>query len=189
LLAYYRGFDANVNTLQSALGTPSTGDEILTRYTSGEGVQMFVDVQTAFGATPSTMTVNYTDQDDAAGVSQTFTVLASAAQGKLGYAYSSNGLWVPLAAGDRGVRSVQSCQLSAATGSGTFAICLCKPLCTIPVVQNGATTMHFGMWEGLSSLDAQLLEGDPALSFIWLPASTNVGPLSGSLRSLLVRQL
>ena len=191
LLAYYHGFDANSALAQPTTVTPSTGDTILSsRYTDAEGVMIFGDVQVALGAGAANLTVTYTDQDGATGTTSSRAMLASAVNAKLPYVYTGNGPFLQLASGDRGVKSIQSATLSAGMGvGGTFALCLFKPLLTVPVIQNTATTHNFGMWEGLNNLDAILLGTTPALSAIWIPAATAVGSISGMVKGLNLRTL
>ncbi len=191
LLAYYPSLDSNTSGAQAMLGTPTLGDAIYTRaYQDYEGVMIFADVQVALGAGAANLTVTYTDQDNLSGTTVSTAMLVSSPQGKLPYVYTGNSPFLRLAAGDRGVKSIQSFNLSAGMGAGgTFALCLFKPLLTIPVVQNTSATHNYGMWEGLSNLDAILLETNPALSMIWVPSATAVGTLTGMAKALNVRSI
>jgi hypothetical protein len=190
LLAYYPGFVATVGVYPLTQTTTDVlGTNILPRYTDGEGVMIFADITTALGAVASNLSVIYTDQDGTTGTTDVRTVLASGVQGKLGYVYTGNGPFMRLATGDRGVKSIQSCLLSADTGAGAFALCLFKPLLTIPVIQNTGPTHNYGLWEGISNLDAVLLSGAPALSMIWVPAATTVGTLTGMVKKLDIRSV
>jgi hypothetical protein len=190
MLAYYPSLDSNTAGAQAMLGTPSTGDNIITRFTDAEGVMIFADVQVALGAGAANLTVTYTDQDGNTGTTASIAMIPSAPNGKIPYAYSGNGPFLRLASGDRGAKSIQSFNVSAGMGvGGTFALCLFKPLLTIPVVQNISTTLNAGLWEGIANLDSVLLPGPPALSMIWIPASTSVGNLSGLVKGLNVREL
>jgi hypothetical protein len=49
------------------------------------------------------------------------------------------GPFVPLQAGDAGIRSVQSINLSATYTSGVLNLVLCKPLLTLPITTLGVT--------------------------------------------------
>ena len=173
------------------LGTPSTGDSIYTRaYQDYEGVMIFADVQVALGAGAANLTVTYTDQDGLTGTTSSLAMLVSSPLGKIPYSYNNNSPFLRLASGDRGVKSIQSFTLSAGMGAGgTFALCLFKPLLTIPVIQNVVVNYNHGMWEGIANLEAVLLGTNPALSMIWLPGATVVGTLSGIIKSLNVRSL
>lgn len=108
-------------------------DVTLPRYTNGEGVQMMMVSQTPGTGSASTITVNYTNSD---GVAKSITAAyrTSGAIGVVGSSVNGNltalGPFLPLANGDRGVRSVQSIQLT--TGVGGFGtLVLVKPLFTM----------------------------------------------------------
>ena len=96
----------------------------LTRYTSGVGVMAAVEIYSNIGATPQTVTINYTDQDGNAGQTSYAQDIGGG---------SNDGarrmITMPLADGDTGVRSVQGVTLSGSTGTaGDFGVTLYKPL-------------------------------------------------------------
>lgn len=128
LCLYYPGINANVNTVQNLVNSTA-----LTRYTSGEGLVMWPVVTTALGATASNLSVTYTDHAGNTGNALGMTVPATQSQIVSGLVNSTVGPFLPLAAGDRGVRSVQSVQMSAAMGGGAFALCIGKRLYDIPI--------------------------------------------------------
>lgn len=107
-----------------------TNTASLPRYTDGDGVRAMLVQQTPGTVGSANVTMNYTNS---AGVSKTVTgaarsstiisVLASANS----TAGTATGIFLPLASGDRGVRSVESVQLD--TGIGGFAVLvLVKPI-------------------------------------------------------------
>jgi hypothetical protein len=55
-------------------------------------------------------------------------------------AANNYGPFLPLASGDSGIRSVQTVQLSASSGSGTAALVLCRPLAQITISVSGLMT-------------------------------------------------
>jgi hypothetical protein len=122
--------DANVNTLQTVNSTA------LTRYTTGAGVFLTVEVSTALGATPANLTITYTNQAGTGSRSTTFAMTPSAIVARLQPA--SNGPSAFLQSGDYGVRSIQSAQFSAAMGSGAVALQLFKPLAMVPGIAGNA---------------------------------------------------
>lgn len=190
LLATYQGFDGNTAASQATLGTPTTGDNILTRYTNAEGVLIFADVQTALGATSRALSVVYTDQGGATGTTDSRTTIASVGANTLPWVYDGLGPFFQLAAGDRGVKSIQSCALAVGgTGGGTFALNLFKPLITINVAGIQSSNNNYGRWDGFCDLDAVLLQGSPALSMIWVPAASVAGTLSGTYKKINMRLL
>jgi hypothetical protein len=116
-------------------GTPTTltNGVGLPRYTDGVGVQAVVTVNSALGATQPALTFTYTDQGGTGGnVAAAHT--APAASAPLSTCFLTDGSpFVRLAAGDSGIRSVQSYTLATGT-TGTASLLLCKPLATIPVL-------------------------------------------------------
>lgn len=132
MCGYYPGISMNASTLQNLTGTPSL------RYSNGVGVRASLIITTAPGATAHNLSMSYTDQDGNTGNTLPVTVActASAIAGHIthsGTAANNYGPFLPLASGDRGIRSVQSVQLSAASGAGVAALALFKPLLTIPL--------------------------------------------------------
>lgn len=179
LLALYRGFDGNSNLSQPATVTPNAGDLILPRYTDGKGVMILSDVQVAVGAVAATYTVVYTDQGGATGTTPAHTVLASAAASKVLHQSTISGPFMRLAAGDSGVKSIQSMQLSAATGAGTIALWLCKPLLVVSNAILTSTGHCFGEVRGIDDMAAVEIMSGAALSWVWIPGNTVAPQLQG----------
>lgn len=131
---YYPGINMNVATSQTLVGTPTL------RYANGEGVRAYMVVTATTGATAHNLSASYTDQSGNAGNTLPVTVSCTASAitphiTHSGTAANNYGPFLPLANGDTGIRSVQSVQLSAASGAGTAALVLAKPLLTIPLTQ------------------------------------------------------
>jgi hypothetical protein len=127
---YYPGINMNVNTAQTMVGTPTL------RYTHGVRASLVSTVAT--GATAHSVAMSYTNSDAVAGRALPVTVscTASAIVGHIthaGTAANNYGPYLPLASGDKGVSSVQSVTISAASGAGTAALILYKPITTIPL--------------------------------------------------------
>jgi hypothetical protein len=134
---YYPGINMNSSSAQ----TLTTGTA-LTRYTDGVGLRAFLVPTVAAGATAHNVSLSYTDQGGASGNSLPVTVActASAIVGHIthsGVAANNYGPFLPLASGDTGIRSVQSITISAASGAGTAALVLCRPLATVPITTLG----------------------------------------------------
>ena len=132
LQGYYPGVNMNVATAQTFTGTPTL------RYTNGEGIRAFLVVVTTTGATAHNVALSYTNTAGTAGRTLPVTVscTASAITPQIthsGTAANNYGPFLPLANGDTGIQSVQTLTLSAASGAGTAALCLGKPLLTIPL--------------------------------------------------------
>ena len=105
----------------------------LTRYTDGVGVMAALEIYTGVGSTPTTVSARYTNEVGTAGMITPLTTY-----GGSGF----NDVWrfviLPLAAGDRGVRSVEGVTLSASTGTaGNFGVTLFKPLFAVPIIVSG----------------------------------------------------
>jgi len=118
------------------------------RYADGAGLRAYVVLTVQSGNSTNTpvMTIQYTDQagntGNSFGATVNFTVGGTNIPqvGKIlhsGVAANNYGFFLPLAAGDTGIRSIQSYQLTTAYATATTltaAIVLCKPICTIPIV-------------------------------------------------------
>jgi hypothetical protein len=115
-------------------GTPSTLTPVaLPRYTTGDGVLGVVTVAAALGAASPALTFTYTNQAGTAGrVAAAHT--APAASAPLSTLFLTDGSpFIRLAAGDTGIRSVQSYTIAAGT-TGSASLLLCRPLATIPLL-------------------------------------------------------
>lgn len=114
------GLDGTIITAQ----TTNLPTAALTRYTSGEGVMAGIIVYTIIGTTATTFTVSYTNQAGTSGRTSTATAI-----GGTNFREVNVLLPIPLAAGDTGIRSVESVTLAGTTGTiGNFGVCLFKPL-------------------------------------------------------------
>jgi hypothetical protein len=145
---YYPGIDLKATTLQTL-----TNASTLTRWTDGLGLRPYIIVTTQSGGTPASKprisVFNYRDQGDVdaaySGTTLDCTTGAAAIPpvGKIIHAgpeANLSGIFLPLNAGDTGIKRVNTFQLSTAyTGSTTTtgAIVLCRPLLSIPLVAPG----------------------------------------------------
>ena len=122
-----------------------TGQAAWPRYADGKGVQAFIVPSIAMGAGTPTFTLGYTNTASASGrLTPATPVLptstASAIAGSIPYSGTGAGKvgpFLPLAAGDQGILSVQSINLSATHTSGCLNVVICKPLLTLPVTTVG----------------------------------------------------
>jgi hypothetical protein len=100
--------------------------------TDGEGIQAALLTTTANtnAAVISTTTLTYTDSAGNSGNTATFSALV----GWQAPATPVIGTWMPfqLAAGDRGIRSVQTITLGTSYGAGALSLVTFRPLVTIP---------------------------------------------------------
>lgn len=126
---YWPGISNNTTSAQTLTGTPAP------RYTNGAGLRLFQVQTVAAGATAQNLALSYTDQAGNTGnaLGATVSMTGSAIVGHIshsGVAANNYGPFLPLASGDSGVRNVASVTMSAAN-TGTFALCLAKPLAQI----------------------------------------------------------
>lgn len=141
ILGCYPRIDMNTNVAQ-ALNNGLT----LPRYADGKGVRAFLTPTTALGAVAHNISISYTNTTPTAG--RTMPVLvagtSSATLGQIdhsGVGANNYGPFLPLAAGDQGIVSVQSITSSAATGASNLAaLVLCKDLAYLPVTTASVMT-------------------------------------------------
>lgn len=129
---YYPGINMNTATAQTMVGTPTL------RYTNGVGVRAYLVVTATTGATAHNLSMSYTNTASTAGRTLPVTVACTASAivphiTHSGTAANNYGAFLPLASGDTGIQSVQSVTLSAASGAGTAALVLARPLLTLPL--------------------------------------------------------
>jgi hypothetical protein len=133
LQGYWPGISTDTTDEQTLSGTPTL------RYNNGEGLKLYPVVTTATGAGTPSLSISYTNQSSTSGrsLSQTLAMIASATIGTLYHANPAtanqgSGPFLPLANGDTGVQNVANVTFSAAT-AGNIALCLAKPLLTVPI--------------------------------------------------------
>lgn len=135
--------------------------------TNGAGVIIGLEVSGATGAGAATPTISYTDQDGNAGATGSMAVA---------YASSAIGAFYPftLAAGDTGVRSIQSCTLGVSMTSGTIHLVAYRVLAAIPIANSGAgiDPMSGGLPRMFDNTVPQL---------IFIPNTTTSSVISGQM--------
>lgn len=153
----------------SGLDGTSTGAQTvggsLTRNTGGPGNQIWAEIYTQIGASSTTITASYTDQDGNAG-----QTTAAVAIGNTGLREAQRMIPLSLAAGDYGVRAVASCTLAATTGTaGNFGITVLRPLAVIGVSLTGIVSVRTFL-DGWNMPDASAM----CISAMYLPNATTV---------------
>ena len=117
----------------------------LPRYTDGAGVQAFITPSTVMGAATPNISITYTNSAGTGSKATPATLpIGNTAAAVTSIVYSGTGSgkygpFMPLAAGDAGIRSVQSINLSASYVSGVLNLVLAKPLLTMPITTLGVT--------------------------------------------------
>jgi hypothetical protein len=139
LQGYWPGISTNSLSQQNLSGTPSL------RYSNGQGCRLFFVSTTASGATAHDMTFSYTNQSATTGRTPPTTIrmVPSAIVGHVSHSGNTafnHGPFLPMQEGDTGIANVASVTFSAASGAGAGALCLARPLLTIPIVTAAVAT-------------------------------------------------
>ena len=128
-------------------GAPTTTvTTFLPRSTTGAGVQCFITPTTVMGSPTPTMRLTYQDSDGnntniTPGTLPLGRTLAPV--GMIAYSGTGSGKYgpfMPLAAGDKGIRAAQQLNISATWTSGALSWVLCKPLATLPMTTLGVAS-------------------------------------------------
>lgn len=143
LLGFYRKTSVTTTTLQTTDNTVT-----LPRYTDGAGVQAFFvnSNATALGAATPNLNIEYTNSAGTTGRTTPTTLpvgKTAAANGLILYSGTGVGKYgpfVPLAAGDKGIRAITGIQNSTSYVSGEYSVCLCRPLLTLPITTLGVAS-------------------------------------------------
>lgn len=135
---------------------------------NGDGVLWAMEVAATVGAGTPTMTIGYTDQDGNTGATAN-NVDPIASANSLGAFYRFG-----LAAGDTGIRSVQSYQATATMTSGTISLVAYRILADLELVVSGVPNAVDALTSGM----AQLQNG--AVPFlVFIPSTTTATAVSG----------
>jgi len=160
---------ASINGATAAAQTVNT--PALTRpNANGDGVQAWVEYQAAAVGT-STVSISYTNSDGVAGrTSPNITIPTTVPAGMM--------LPLPLQAGDKGVRSVQTITHAGSSGGANVGVVLARRLAMIPI-----NTANLGVIANYADLGMpQILERvSPAqgacIALALLTSTTSLGPL------------
>jgi hypothetical protein len=160
------GFATNTTNLQTVVGQSDAGGG---RYATFEGIELWLEVYTAPGATGATWTITYTNLNNVSGRTAQYAHPANA---------ESVGQMMPLALqnGDAGVRSVQSLQCSVSSGTaGDIGITLVKKLCAIPIRTDGQDRDALG-------LGLERIPDDACIAMQVGCSTTNTGLIQGQFK-------
>jgi len=159
----------------SALSATATTDQAispsaLTRFTSGEGVELWAEQYAAWGnATAATITVTFTDQGGTTG--QIATIAKPANAGVAGSMHQA-----ALPSGDYGVRAVTAYRWSVTQTSGNWGLTLLKRLVTIPLQTLNVAAVYDAFSSGLREVP-----DDACLAFMVQCSATAMGIIGGEL--------
>lgn len=175
----------DMNSLASQTLSNATA---LTRYTTGAGVRAFLVSTVASGAVAHNITLSYTNQAGTSGRTMPVTVagIASAVAGSVVHSFGGTLLnsyspFFPLACDDYGIRSVDSIQLSAASGAGYAALVLCRPLASLPM-QRAAQMTEQDMIFQKGAL--KKIEDGAYLDWLYMPNGNLVASSQGNFSIL-----
>lgn len=169
-LRHVSGLNGTTTTAQTFTGT-------INRNTAGPGNQIWVEIYTQIGASSTTITAEYTDQDSNGTITSTATAI-----GNTGLREAQRLIPIPLAAGDYGVEAVANVDLLATTGTaGDFGIVIARPLAMIPMSVAGCGVVR----DLISGLPGPIKIDDGAcLALAWLPNSTTAPQIFMSLHMI-----
>lgn len=134
VLWFNSGINVTTTTAQ-AIVTPTLPPRDINGTTNGEGcsIALLVSTATTNAAVISNSTVSYTNSDGVAGRTATLSAIvgsqipATAVAGTL--------VWFNLAAGDKGVRSIENITLNTSLGGGAVSLLICRDIAMIGTVQ------------------------------------------------------
>lgn len=132
LQGYWPGISLTTSSPQTLSGTPTI------RYTGGAGCLPYLVVTTLSGSTAQNLSMSYTNQNGTGGRVLPLPITVAAATG-VGLIYTAtNSPWfIPLSGSDTGVQNVASVTWSAGNTAGAAALCLARPLLSIPIATLG----------------------------------------------------
>lgn len=168
-LLHIGGLSGTSTSAQTVGGT-------LGRYTGAEsaGNQIWVEINTAIGATGTTITASYTDQDGNTG-----STSVAANIGSTGLNEAQRIIPLPLAQGDTGVEAVASVTLTATTGTaGNFGVVVARPLAFIEIGVAGAGAIRSFLTDRPGPVE---IKTDACLALAWLANGTTAPRLMGQI--------
>jgi hypothetical protein len=172
-LWHCRGFNANSALLQSITtpGALPARDRLGTA--DGNQVEPFIEIYTAPGATPATLTFNYTNSAGTPTRSGTIPGFAS------GIAAANNLLPIALEEGDTGVRQVTGVQLSIGTGTaGDFGVTLMRRIAEVDITGLGEPE-----FADVFKLAKPRIYGGSCLTWVGVPAGVGTQIMQATLHT------
>jgi len=166
------GLSGTVTTAQTV-----NSASLPSRDTTGDGCELWLEVYTALGATPSaTVTASYTNQ---AGTSGRTATLVGGIPASLA---ANSTLQFTLQAGDTGVQSVQSVTSTTSTGTaGSFGVTIRGPLGVVGV-PGGSSSSANGFSLGYVETGLVIVPDAACLEVLIVPAATSSGTINGAIR-------
>lgn len=135
----------------------------------GADVEAWLEVNTALGAGATAPSINYTDQDGNAGNSAALMGFVATAAGGRNFPFG-------LAAGDSGIRSIQTYTNAATLTSGTFSLVMRRRIAEIPIAAaNLAAVLDF------FALGGPVIDDNAALELVWFAQASASTQVYGSI--------
>lgn len=164
-------------TIDSTVNADNFPTAPLTRYTDGQGVMVGLTMYSAVGNTGSTVGMTYTNTTPTSGRVGPLVVM-----GGFNFREQNRMILLPLAEGDTGVRSVQSIQRAATTGTvGDFGITMFKPLYVICLDETSGVVSASGFITGRTSGGIPAIANDACLFLINIPGGGRSAQGAGML--------
>ena len=124
------------------------GTQTLPRYADGKGVRAYLVPSVVMGAGTPTVQLKYTNTASVSGrltpAAPSLPIINTTSPvGAIPYSGTGVGKYgpfLPLAAGDQGILSVQSINFNATMVSGCMNLVLCRPLLTLPITTVGVAS-------------------------------------------------
>lgn len=137
-----------ISSVTLATAQAILGAQTLPRYADGKGVRAYIVPSVVMGAATPTVSLTYTNTASVSGrvtpATPSLPICNTGAPvGSVVYSGTGAGKYgpfMPMAAGDQGILSIQSVTLGSSYVSGALNIVLCKPLLTLPITTVGVAS-------------------------------------------------
>jgi hypothetical protein len=134
-----------ISTVTTTGAQTMLGTQTLPRYADGKGVRAYLVPSVVMGAGTPTVQLSYTNTASVSGrltpAAPSLPIINTTSPvGAIPYSGTGVGKYgpfLPMAAGDEGILSVQSVNFSATMVSGCMSLVLCRPLLTLPITTVG----------------------------------------------------
>lgn len=159
---YDRLFHAGSFVTTALATTALSGQPVLTRNVGGEDAEIWLEINTAMGATATTVEVTYTNSAGVAG-------RTTGAQSINGF-ITGRMLPMPLQAGDTGVQKIESVIVGGVVGVGTFNVIIMRRIAEASA-PFGASAMTLDAFD----LGLPEIPNDACLAMSFMATSTSSG--------------
>lgn len=158
------GLSPTVLTAQTVNSVALTRPDAL-----GKDTEAWFEVTGTLGASTTPPSISYTDQDGNAGNTAQLMAFVTAASGGRNFPFG-------LAAGDSGIRSIQSYTNGATMTSGSFTLVIRRRVAEIDVPAG-----HLSEVLDFFALGSPVINDNAALELVWFAQNTNSNQVFGSL--------